>query len=126
MSDYKTPAEQNEMWRAMSTYMIGNAIPMREELARRKRLLAMWPKERLNFFWRHEVTGRAWEPEFNAIYCACLDGDRNERRREELFKQFMAPFPNREIDGTEDGYVKDRDGYTARGFTLMFATIGIA
>ena len=49
----------------------------------------------------------------------------NERRRDDLTKHFMAPYPNQEITGTPDGYVRERDGYTVRGMALMFCAIGI-
>ena len=127
MSNYKTQAaQQKEMKKAMSKWMIWHKIPMRDEVARRERLIAMEPDQCFKYFFGTEVKGRAWEKEFLAIFEACLDGKKNERRREELLKQFMAPFPNRDIDDTEDGYVIDRDGYTPRGLVLMHVAIGLA
>ena len=87
---FKAASKQN----AMSAYMVDNAIPLKEELARREKLCAMTPKARLQAWWHKEVSGRAWELEFTALWDERYEGDENERRRDELIKCFISPYPN--------------------------------
>ena len=112
--------------KAMSKWMCWHKIPLRDEVERSNRLKTMPPDQCFKEFFAQEVEKRAWEKEFLAIFGACLQGNRNERRRDELLRHFICPFPNRSADGTHHGYVIGRDGYTPRAMVLMHVVIGLA
>ena len=98
-------------------------VPMIAELERRDDLCCLSAEEREKAFYKEEVEGHVWAPEFDNLWENFFK--KKPHRKSELIKNFMSPFRNFKPMEVIDSLECDEEGYSARGAFLVYVTAGI-